>query len=389
MIFSSLKMNDQLSLKALHIILVGEHLRSRLHSEEEPPMIRDRRYHLRMYPCCFIGRDVVDWLMKNSDANSRAGAVQCMDILLENGVIHHVVDDHHFKDEMLFYRFRRDDNTVVKNSDLDVIYKGCDIYYRAKNEDSHLIKLRPCHDFVFRNCFTGYELVDWLIQKSEVPDRAHGVVLGRELLDQGIIKHVTDEFHFRDENIFYQFMVDKVVNKKMVDALGIVDNKQPGSPRNFRRRNLPPLNTQRSSPVPFAKERPELYEQFDYERSPESPVFFPSSGSSSQSPRPVIVREITTGELMDPNGPYVMKNISVKSDAVGFGFVVRGSSPVYVQTVDPKGPGAAAGLKVRMFLKSVNGKDVLHWNHRQVSQEILRGHNIVHLVVMTHFKGVE
>nr|XP_058970948.1 DEP domain-containing mTOR-interacting protein-like isoform X2 [Pocillopora verrucosa] len=347
-------MNDQLSLKALHIILVGEHLRSRLHSEQEPPMIRDRRYHLRMYPCCFIGRDVVDWLMKNSDANSRAGAVQCMDILLENGVIHHVVDDHHFKDEMLFYRFRRDDNTVVKNSDLDVIYKGCDIYYRAKNEDSHLIKLRPCHDFVFRNCFTGYELVDWLIQKSEVPDRAHGVVLGRELLDQGIIKHVTDEFHFRDENIFYQFMIDKVVNKKMVDALGIVDNKQPGSPRNFRRRNLPPLNTQRSSPVPFAKERPELDEQFDYERSPESPVFFPSSGSSSQSPRPVIVREITTGELMDPNGPYVMKNISV-----------------------------------RMFLKSVNGKDVLHWNHRQVSQEILRGHNIVHLVVMTHFKGVE
>ena len=41
-----------------------------------------------------------------------------------------VVDDHHFKDEMLFYRFRKDDNTVVKNSDLDVIYKGCDIYYR-------------------------------------------------------------------------------------------------------------------------------------------------------------------------------------------------------------------------------------------------------------------
>ena len=61
-------------------------------------------------------------------------------------------------------------------------------------------------------------------------------------------------------------MIDKVVNKKMVDALGIVDNKQPGSPRNFRRRNLPPLNTQRSSPVPFAKERPELDEQFGEEK---------------------------------------------------------------------------------------------------------------------------
>ena len=31
---------------------------------------------------------------------------------------------------------------------------------------------------------------------------------------------------------------------------------------------------------------------------------------------------------------------------MGFGFVVRGSSPVYIQTIDPKGPAATAGLKV-------------------------------------------
>ena len=30
----------------------------------------------------------------------------------------------------------------------------------------------------------------------------------------------------------------------------------------------------------------------------------------------VIVREITTGELMDPNGPYVMKNISVSTPSL-------------------------------------------------------------------------
>lgn len=380
-------MTDQLSLKALQVILVGEHLRNRLHAEEDPVMIRDRRYHLRMYSCCFVGRDLVDWLIRNGDANSRAGAVQCMNILHDNNIIHHVCDDHHFKDEMLFYRFRRDDDTAVLNPDLAVAYRGCDIYHRAKNEDCHLIKSRPCHDFVYRNCFTGCELVDWLIQNGEVSDRSQGVLLGRDLLDQAIIKHVTDEFHFRDENIFYQFMIDKVVNKKMIDALGIVDDKAPGSPRSFRRRNFPPLNTQRSSPVPFSRERPGVSEPYDYQTSPESPDFFPSSGSPSQSPRPVIVREITPAELLDPKGPYVTKNIRVKSDAVGFGFVVRGSSPAYIQTVDPKGPAAAAGLKVRMYLRSVNGKDVLHWNHKEVSQEILRGQNIVNLVVMTHYKG--
>lgn len=48
---------------------------------------------------------------------------------------------------------------------------------------------------------------------------------------------------------------------------------------------------------------------------------------------------------------------------------------------------AFLAMQVRMYLKSVNGKDVLYWNHKQVSQEILRGQNIVNLEVMTHFKG--
>lgn len=87
---------------------------------------------------------------------------------------------------------------------------------------------------------------------------------------------------------------------------------------------------------------------------------------------------------MDPNGLFVSKNIKVKSDTVGFGFVVRGASPVHVQTVDPQGPAAAAGLKVGMYLKSVNGKNVLYWTHREVAQEMLRGQNITNLVVVTH-----
>ena len=37
----------------------------------------------------------------------------------------------------------------------------------------------------------------------------------------------------------------------------------------------------------------------------------------------------------------------IASDPVGFGFVVRGEGPSYVKTVDPTGPAAQAGLKVR------------------------------------------
>ena len=33
-------------------------------------------------------------------------------------------------------------------------------------------------------------------------------------------------------------------------------------------------------------------------------------------------------------------------DAVGWGFVVRGTKPCHIQAVDPSGPAAAAGMKV-------------------------------------------
>ena len=90
--------------------------------------------------------------------------------------------------------------------------------------------------------------------------------------------------------------------------------------------------------------------------------------------------------------------------------------PVYVQTVDPDGPAAAAGVKVsksylfylslavvvlfvtmlilllfiakvRQYIHSVNGKNVLRWSHQQVAEEILNSPNLIELVVMNHFRG--
>jgi potassium efflux system protein len=40
---------------------------------------------------------------------TREEAIELGQILLERGIIHHVLDQHHFKDSYLFYRFCDDE----------------------------------------------------------------------------------------------------------------------------------------------------------------------------------------------------------------------------------------------------------------------------------------
>lgn len=70
------------------ILAVGEELRLLLH-EEDPPLIKDRRYHFKQYEKSFVGHEMVDWLLKKGEVESRLEAVAMMQKLLDNGVVHH------------------------------------------------------------------------------------------------------------------------------------------------------------------------------------------------------------------------------------------------------------------------------------------------------------
>lgn len=108
----------------------------------------------------------------------------------------------------------------------------------------------------------------------------------------------------------------------------------------------------------------------------------------------------------------------VIGDAVGWGFVVRGLAPCYVQAVDPGSPAAAAGVKVkrhsvkwreteiifqmqmqlqaiffsfflphnisqvRQFVCQVNGQCVLYLDYRTVSKLVMTGTRTAVLEVM-------
>lgn len=395
------------------ILAVGEELRVLLH-EEDPPMIKDRRFHLRTYSKSFIGSEMVDWLLKKGEVESRNEAVQMMQKLVDYGVLHHVCDDHTYKDEFLFYRFRRDDGTYEEPADTAILAKGQRLYTRMKGDGSQLIQDRKYHLKTYKECFVGKEFVDWLIAKGEARNRVDAVDLGKHLVEAGVIGHVVSDHNFKDEFLFYRFKYDQQgeKSKKIRDRLrsrtsskrsstrseddagssGSIGNRGSGSSwgsgDNSPQTNTPELEeyVQMQSHQVGLKQPSPLPPR--YTPSPQPNISTPpppaasvrSNGAAPTAVNTQLVRP-STDELADPD-KYDKRKVDVVSDPVGYGFVIRGSRPVYVHSVDPNGPAAAAGLKEGEYLFSVNGQNVLNASHTDAARIILMGTSTAFLVTL-------
>jgi len=72
--------------------------------------IKNRVHHFKTYTRCFVGSECVDWMVRNLDhITSREEAVEFGRRLMAAGILYHVGEEHTFKDDNLFYRFRCDD----------------------------------------------------------------------------------------------------------------------------------------------------------------------------------------------------------------------------------------------------------------------------------------
>jgi len=248
------------------------------------------------------------------------------------------------------------------------------------------------------------EFVDWLISKGEAQTRQEAVQIGMQLVDAGVFRHVCDDHHFKDEYLFFRFKNDekkspllKVKKPSKKSKNGGKDEESSSYGDSSEHRGSGSSWDSFGDASTPARVTPELEEYVNMK--PPSPM----TNRTHPSPIPVQVpspqhsREVRTNgsvsgsfsttagrptveELTDPNGQYVKRSIDIVSDPVGYGFVIRGSKPVYVHTIDPSGPAAAAGLQVGECLYSVNGQTVLNSSHTDAARIILMGSSTASLV---------
>ncbi|KAM6339907.1 uncharacterized protein FN964_011522 isoform 2-T2 [Alca torda] len=169
------------------VMITGEQLRLRLHDGK---LVKDRRYHLRTYPNCFVAKELTDWLIDHKEAPDRETGIRLMQKLMDHYIIHHVCDEHSdYKDAKLLYRFRKDDGTFPLSKDVKVFMRGQSLYEKLVSVEESILKVREENSVKYQRTFLGCEMIDWLVQEGEAENRKEAVELGRALLEHGIIQH--------------------------------------------------------------------------------------------------------------------------------------------------------------------------------------------------------
>jgi len=102
-----------------------------------------------------------------------------------------------FNEELLKSKLRKD--TLTGDQVRAVAYAASD------PTNGVPLKTRKHVMRTFKNCFFGKELVSWLVNQGYCDSRDDGVAVGRELLGQNFIMHVTNEHNLKDENLLYKF----------------------------------------------------------------------------------------------------------------------------------------------------------------------------------------
>ncbi|XP_041638575.1 DEP domain-containing mTOR-interacting protein [Cheilinus undulatus] len=379
------------------VMIAGEQLRLRLHDGK---LIKDRRYHLRTYPNCFVAQELIDWLVSHKEAPERETAVCLMQHLMDHDIVHHVCDKRPlFKDAKLLYRFRKDDGTFPFNTEVKIFMRGQRLYEHLIGDKNSILQLREEHGVAYQRSFPGCQLIDWLLQNGEAESRRRGIELCRALQEHGIIQHVKKKHDFFDSGLLYHFCINFRRRRRLSELLN--ESEQDTDETIVV---STPEDSHLESPFVLRKSQPQ-----------ECNNAFQSVGSTGDSkqltsgrrgslnsiqlhtdgfqllsstsvvrcnPKSVLRRHVTCDELLAHGTPFIKKVLTVIGDALGWGFVIRGMAPCYVQAVDPGSPAAAAGVKVRQFVCQVNGQCVLYLDYRTVTRLVMTGTRTVVLEVM-------
>lgn len=160
--------------------------------------IADRRWRLHDYPRCFVGSHAALHLMHRL-RRPRAEALALGQALGELGLLVHVMHEHPFLDQDLYYRLAWSDA-------LDRVDAAA-LWLSAEQGLPGMSATRSHHGRDYADCFVGEEAVAWLAARHDL-HRVDAWLALHRMAQWGWIEHVTRARPFIDGHFFYRWRGD-------------------------------------------------------------------------------------------------------------------------------------------------------------------------------------
>lgn len=157
--------------------------------------LRDRNYLMQTYEDCFVGSEAAAWLEQQFQLQ-RAQALDLGNAMVALGLLVHVVQEHPFRDEALFYR-------LAASPAAARIGLGAVAGFLSES-GAVAVADRTFHGRRYEQCWVGSEAVDALCARWSLRRHDAWVLLHR-LAQFGAFAHVTGERPFLDGEFFYRF----------------------------------------------------------------------------------------------------------------------------------------------------------------------------------------
>lgn len=157
--------------------------------------VADRRWRMRLYPDCLVGREVVDeWVRRYGLARGEAVVLGRAAVML--GLVRHVAAEHDFEDEELFYELL----DPAEGSELPL----APLCARLIGPGGVAVADRSWHGRSYPRCWVGSEAVDLLVAQYRLKRSQARLALQR-LMQLGYFEHVVQEQPLHDGLFFYRF----------------------------------------------------------------------------------------------------------------------------------------------------------------------------------------
>eukprot|EP00467_Chlorarachnion_reptans_P010960 CAMPEP_0114500462 /NCGR_PEP_ID=MMETSP0109-20121206/7976_1 /TAXON_ID=29199 /ORGANISM="Chlorarachnion reptans, Strain CCCM449" /LENGTH=2110 /DNA_ID=CAMNT_0001678123 /DNA_START=144 /DNA_END=6476 /DNA_ORIENTATION=+ len=177
----------------------------RMRSTELGVEVKDRTYYLDTFKDCFVGNEAVDWVVELEDVD-RTTATKICQRILERGHFTHVIGEHCFLDDRMFYRW--------------VPWQYANLYQRMIQPGNEIrLQVDPDLRSGYPYYFTGRNLVDWMLRERLARHRQEAVVIGEALRKYFLIKPVQSKTNFLDENTRYHITAHFLMRKVPVEAV--------------------------------------------------------------------------------------------------------------------------------------------------------------------------